>query len=167
LNERELVAHKAKGRSAPAEQTFLSSPSGKAITQAGAPIHLIPVIPYTRRWFDRNVRTTACLANDEPPPTDGAQTARQQADCFRDALAQLLTETRLLPYLRTTRANPTGHFWFTKIPAGRYDLVSLIEGGTGSHQDERAAGIAWRTVGLDLGEKAINLVITNCKSSLC
>jgi hypothetical protein len=73
----------------------------------------------------------------------------------------------LLPYLRTTRANPTGHFWFTKIPAGRYDLVSLIEGGTGSHQDERAAGIAWRTVGLDLGEKAINLVITNCKSSLC
>jgi hypothetical protein len=167
LNEKELAAYKAKGRSTLAGQTFLSSPTGKAITQAGVPIHLIPVIPYTRHWFDRNVRTTTCLPKDEPPATDSAQMSRQQADCFRDALAQLLTEKRLLPYLRTTRASPTGHFWFTKIPAGRYYLVSLIEGGTGSHQDERAAGIAWLTIDLDPGEKATNLVITNCKSSLC
>ncbi|MBH0196853.1 MAG: hypothetical protein HP494_15000 [Nitrospira sp.] len=93
--------------------------------------------------------------------------SRQQADCARDGLAQFLTEKRLLPYLRTTRANPTGHFWFMKIPAGRYYLVSLIDGGGSSHQDERAAGIAWLPIDLEAGEKATNLVVTNCRSSLC
>jgi hypothetical protein len=82
-------------------------------------------------------------------------------------LAQLLTEKRLLHYLRTTRANPTGHFWFTKIPAGRYYVVSVIEGSTGSHQNERAASMAWSTIDLDVGEKATNLVVTDCKRGLC
>ena len=46
-------------------------------------------------------------------------------------------------------------------------VVSLIEGGGGAHQDERAAGIAWLTIELEAGEKATNLVVTNCRSSLC
>jgi hypothetical protein len=79
----------------------------------------------------------------------------------------VLTDKRLLPYLRVTRANPTGHFWFTKVPAGRYYVVSLLEGSGGAHQDERAVGIAWLTLELDADEKAINLVVTDCKSSLC
>ncbi|MGQ0666673.1 MAG: hypothetical protein ACT4O4_06530 [Nitrospiraceae bacterium] len=167
LNEKELFAYKAKGRSTLSGQAFLSSPSGKAIVQAGVPVHLIPVVPYTRHWFDHTVRTSSCLSKDEAASTDGIPASRQPADCVRDALAQLLTEKRLVPYLRTTRASPTGHFWFTKIPAGRYYLVSLIEGGAGSHQDERAAGIAWLAIDLETGEKAANLVLTNCKTSLC
>lgn len=79
----------------------------------------------------------------------------------------VLTDKRLLPYLRVTRANPTGHFWFTKVPAGRYYVVSLLEGSGGAHQDERAVGIAWLTLELDTDEKATNLVVTDCKSSLC
>jgi hypothetical protein len=79
----------------------------------------------------------------------------------------VLTDKRLLPYLRVTRANPTGHFWFTKVPAGRYYVVSLLEGSGGAHQDERAVGIAWLTLELDADEKATNLVVTDCKSSLC
>lgn len=166
LNEKDLAAYKQKGRGTLAGQAFLGSPSGKAITQAGVPVHLIPVSPYTRYWFDHNARTTGCIPNDDATAHDGLM-SRQQTDCARDGLAQLLTEKRLLPYLRTTRANPTGHFWFMKVPAGRYFLVSLIEGGGGSHQDERAAGIAWLTVDLEAGEKATNLVVTNCRSSLC
>ena len=46
-------------------------------------------------------------------------------------------EKRLVPNLRTTRANLTGHFWFTKIPAGCYYLVTLIEEGAGPRQEER------------------------------
>jgi len=167
VNERELVTYKVKGRSTVAGQAFLGSPSGKAITQAGVPVHLIPMIPYTRHWFDRSVRAVACPPRDESSSTDGVATARPQADCLRDVLAQLLTEKRLTSSLRTTRANPTGHFWFTKIPAGRYYLVSVIEGGGSSHQDERAAGIAWLTIDVDAGEKATNLVLTNCRNSLC
>ena len=165
LNEKDLAAFKQKGRGTLAGQVFLSSLSGKAITQAGVPVHLIPVSAYTRYWFDHRVRTTGCIPNDDAISNDGLM-SRQQTDCARNGLAQLLTEKRLLPYLRTTRANPTGHFWFMKIPAGRYYLVSLIEGG-GSHQDERAASIAWLTIDLEAGEKATNLVVTNCRSSLC
>jgi hypothetical protein len=161
-----LVAYKQKGRGTLAGQVFLGSPSGKAIIQAGVPVHLIPVSPYTRYWFDHNVRTTDCISHDDPAANDGLL-SRQQADCARDGLAQLLSDKRLLPYLRTTRANPTGHFWFTKVPAGRYYLVSLIVGGAGSHQDERAAGLAWISIDLEAGEKAANLVVTNCRSGLC
>ena len=37
LNEKELLPYKLKGHGSLAGQTFLSSPSGKAITQAGVP----------------------------------------------------------------------------------------------------------------------------------
>lgn len=167
LNEKELLAYKPKGRGTLAGQVFLGSPSGKAVTQAGVPVHLIPVTHYTRYWFDHNVRTTSCFSKDEAGPAESTTTSRPAADCAHDALAQLLTEKRLVPYLRTTRANPTGHFWFSKIPAGRYYMVSVIAGGTGSHQDDRAAGIAWLTIDLEPGEKATNLVVTDCKNGLC
>lgn len=167
LNEKELLAYKGKGRGTLSGQVFLGSPSGKAITQAGAPVHLIPMTQYTRYWFDHQVRTSSCASKGDPAPGEGAVPIRQPTDCAQDVLAQLLAEKRLLPYLRTTRANPTGHFWFTKIPAGRYYLLSVIEGGAGSRQDERAPGIAWLTIDLEPGEKAANLVVTDCRSSLC
>jgi hypothetical protein len=73
----------------------------------------------------------------------------------------------LVSYRRTTRTNPTGHFWFTKIPSGRYYLVSLIEEGPGPHKKEHQAGLAWLILELDAGEKLTNLVVTDCKASLC
>ena len=76
-------------------------------------------------------------------------------------------EKRLAPYLRTTRANPTGHFWFTKIPAGRYYIVSRIEERSGPHKDEQLTGLAWLTIELDAGEKLTNPVVTDCKANLC
>ncbi len=168
FNEKDLFAYKQKGRSTLAGQAFLVSPSGKAITQAGAPVHLIPITPYTRYWFDHNVRTTSCSATETPASPESITPApRTPTDCPHEALTRLQTEKRLTPYLRTTRANPTGHFWFTKIPAGRYYLVSLIEGGTGGHKDEQLSGLAWLTIELDANEKLTNLVVTDCKASLC
>ena len=167
LNEKDLMPYKQKGRGSLTGQTFLGSPSGRAITQAGAPVHLIPITPYTRHWFDHAIRATSCSATGAPTPAENAATPRPSTDCVHEALTRLQTEKRLLPYLRTTRANPTGHFWFTKIPAGRYYIVSLIEGGSGAHQDEKLTGLAWLTVDLEAGEKVSNLVVTDCKASLC
>ena len=168
LNEKDLFPYKQKGRSTLAGQAFLASPSGKAITQAGAPVHLIPITPYTRYWFDHNVRTTSCSATETPASPESITTApRTPTDCPHEALTKLQTEKRLAPYLRTTRVNPTGHFWFTKIPAGRYYLVSLVDEGTGSRQEERLIGLAWLTIELDPGEKLTNLVVTDCKANLC
>ncbi len=93
-------------------------------------------------------------------------TPRTQTDCPKEALTQLQMEKRLAPYRRTTRANPTGHFRFTKIPAGRYYIVSLIDEGAGPRQEERLVGLAWLVI-VDAGEKLTNLVVTDCRSSLC
>lgn len=164
LNEKDLLPYKPKGQATATGQVFLSLPSGKAMTQAGVSVHLIPTVPYTRYWFDRNVRVNTC---SPVSPTEPPAPVISPAECVRAVMAQFLAEKRLIPYLRTTRANPTGHFWFTKIPAGRYYLVSLLEGGSGSHQEERAVGIAWSTLDLDAGEKATNLVVTDCKGQLC
>lgn len=168
LNEKDLFPYKQKGRSTLAGQAFLSSPSGKAITQAGAPVHLIPITPYTRFWFDHNVKVTSCPATETPAsPESVTTTPRPPTDCPQEALTRLQTEKRLAPYLRTTRANPTGHFWFTKIPAGRYYIVSLIEEGSGPHKEEQLVGLAWLAIDIDAGEKLTNLVVTDCKANLC
>ncbi len=168
LNEKDLFPYKQKGRSTLAGQAFLVSPSGKAITQAGAPVHLIPITPYTRYWFDHSVRNTSCSTTETPASPESITAApRTPTDCPHEALTRLQTEKRLAPYLRTTRANPTGHFWFTKIPAGRYYLVSLIEEGSGPHKEEQMSGLAWLTIELDVGEKLTNLVVTDCKAGLC
>jgi hypothetical protein len=165
FNEKEFAAYKQKGHGTLAGQVFLGASSGKAITQAGAPVHLIPVTRYTRYWFDHSVRATACSSPGDPPAADAAPAAQQPLNCGHEALRRLEIDKRILPYLRTTRANPTGHFWFTKIPAGRYYIVSVIEGG--SQKEEGPAGIAWLNIDLEAGEKATNLVVTDCKSTLC
>jgi hypothetical protein len=165
--EKDLFPYKQKGRSSLTGQAFLSSPSGKAITQAGAPVHLIPMTPYTRNWFDHNVKTSSCSAIESPASSETTATPRTPTDCPHEALTRLQTEKRLVPYLRTTRANPTGHFWFTKIPAGRYYIVSLIDEGAGARKEEQQAGLAWLAIELDTGEKLTNLVVTDCKANLC
>lgn len=165
LNEKEFVAYKQKGQGTLAGQVFLGASSGKAITQAGVPVHLIPVTRYTRHWFDHHVRTSTCAPTSNLSQPDKPASAPQPTDCAHETLKQLAADQRVLPYLRTTRANPTGHFWFTKIPAGRYYIVSVIEGS--SQKEDGQTGIAWLTVELDASEKATNLVVTDCKSHLC
>ena len=167
LNEKELFPYKLKGRATATGQVFLTVPSGKAVTQAGVPVYLIPTVPYTRHWFERNVRAGACPVKEDGSSIEPSTPPIPLADCLRAVMTQLLTDKRLTPYLRTTRANPTGHFWFTKVPSGRYYIVSLLESGTGSHKEERAEGIAWSTLELDVGEKASNVVVTDCRSNLC
>jgi hypothetical protein len=165
FNEKEFFASKQKGHGTLAGQVFLGASSGKAITQAGVPVHLIPVTKFTRYWFDHSVRSAACSSLGDLTTADATPAAHQPLNCAHEALRQLETDKRILPYLRTTRANPTGHFWFTKIPAGRYYIVSVIEGG--SQKEDGPAGIAWLTVDLDAAEKSTNLVVTDCKNTLC
>jgi hypothetical protein len=167
FNEKELFAYRSKGRGSAAGQVFLRTSSGKAVTQAGVSVYLIPTVPYTRAWFDKHVRVNSCPSKGGASSSETLSTQGSPVECLREVMAQLLTDKRLIPYLRTTRANPTGHFWFTKVPAGRYYVVSLLEGAGNAHQDERAVGIAWLTLDLDLDEKATNLVVTDCKSSFC
>lgn len=165
FNEKEFASYKQKGHGTLAGQVFLGASSGKAITQAGVPVHLIPVTRYTRYWFDHSVGATACSSPSDSTAANATPTSHQPLNCAHEALRQLEMDKRILPYLRTTRANPTGHFWFTKVPAGHYYIISVIEGG--SPKEEGPGGIAWLTIDLDAAEKASNLVVTDCKASLC
>lgn len=167
FNEKELFPYRAKGRGSAAGQVFLRASSGKAVTQAGTSIYLIPMVSATRSWFEKQVRETSCPSKNGASSPENPLPHGSPVECLREVMAQPLTDKRLIPYLRTTRANPTGHFWFTKVPAGRYYVISLLEGSGGAHQDERAVGIAWLTIDLDMDEKATNLVVTDCKSVLC
>ena len=76
LSEKDLFPYKQKGRGTLTGQVFLGSSSGKAITQAGAPVHLIPMTPYTRHWFDHTVRDTACSATGKPVSADSTAAPR-------------------------------------------------------------------------------------------
>jgi len=165
FNEKEFAIYKQKGHGTLSGQVFLGASSGKAVTQAGVPVHLIPVTKYTRHWFDHSVRTTACSSPSDPTTANATATSHQPLNCAQEAVRQLEMDKRILPYLRTTRANPTGHFWFAKVPAGRYYIVSVIEGS--SQKEDGPAGIAWLIIDLEAGEKATNLVVTDCKSTLC
>jgi hypothetical protein len=167
LSEKDLFPYKQKGRSTLTGQVFLVSSSGKSITQAGAPVYLIPITLYTRYWFDHTVRGTTCSATGNLVSAETTAVPRPLTDCAQEALPQLRAEKRLAPYLRMTRASPTGHFWFTKIPAGRYYIVSLIQGGSGTHQEDESSGLAWLVLDLEAGEKVSNLVVTDCKTNLC
>lgn len=167
FNEKEFFPYRAKGRGSAAGQVFLRAASGKAVTQAGASIYLIPMVPYTRSWFDKHVRENSCPSKGGASSSEAVMAQGSPTECLHAVMAQLLTDKRLIPYLRTTRANPTGHFWFMKVPAGRYYVVSPLEGSGGAHQDERAVGMAWLTLDLETDEKATNLVVTDCKSALC
>jgi hypothetical protein len=86
-----------------------------------------------------------------------------QTDCPKEALTQRQMGKRLVPYLRTTRANPTGHFRFTKIPAGRYYIVSQIDEGVGTRKEEQQTGLAWLVI-VDAGEKLTNLISNRLQS---
>jgi len=67
----------------------------------------------------------------------------------------------MAPYVRTTRSNPTGHFWFTKIPAGKYYVISPIAGGNEHGREVRADGMAWTLVEVEWGERVTNVVVTD------
>ena len=88
LNEKDLFAYKQKGRGTLTGQAFLVSPSGKAITQPGAPVHLIPITPYTRYWFDHNVRTTSCSPTEPATSAETSATPHTPTDCPQEALTQ-------------------------------------------------------------------------------
>ena len=141
----------------------LEKPSPKpALQSISSPSLPTPVIGSTTMSEPHPVQRQKPL-----PLLKAAHHPRTPTDCPQEALTRLQTEKRLTPYLRTTRANPTGHFWFTKIPAGRYYLVSLIDEGAGTRKEEQQTGLAWLAIELDAGEKLTNLVVTDCKASLC
>ena len=64
------------------------------------------------------------------------------------------SDKRLEPYTRTTRTDPTCHFWFYHIPAGSYILTGVIKYMSGGLR------MIYGFVELEKGEH-LNVVVTH------
>ena len=167
LNEKDFFPYKQKGRGTLAGQAFLSSPSGKAITQAGAPVHLIPITPYTRYWFDHNVRTTSCSTTEPPASPESASSSTlsnrlpaRGADSAPDGKA-------VDPLSPHNQSQPDRTFLVHQNSRRALLHRQSDRRRIGSPQRRTAAGLAWLAIELDADEKLTNLVVTDCKASLC
>jgi hypothetical protein len=146
LTERELTPYRGKGRASITGQAFLVTRLNKVLVQPGGVVMLLPVTRQTREWFEQTVQATSC---DE---------SNRTAICGRQAIFAVMIDKRVAPYLRVTRSNPTGHFWFAKVPAGRYYVLSPIAGGP--DREPKTNGIASAQVEVEWGERLTNVVVT-------
>lgn len=167
LNEKDLAPYKLKGRASIAGQAFWATDANKVFFQPGGLVVLLPVTRQTRDWFERTFKGDPCATPADLAGLEGKDASNLKPDCQHQAgqailaIQTLLADRRLTPYIRTTRTNPTGHFWFTKLPAGKYYVISPMR-GTGEHpKDQKLFDTAWALVKLDAGERMTNVVVTD------
>ena len=160
-NERDLGPYRQKGRASIAGQAFLATRLNKVVVQPGGVVLLLPVTRQTREWFERVVQRGPCAGEQDSGVPSGKEPPTTNTLCGREAVFALLADKGMTPYLRTTRTNPTGHFWLTKLPAGRYYIVSPIAGGSDHGRELKADSTAWTTVEIEWGEKLTNVVVTD------
>lgn len=158
LNERDLSPYRVKGRASITGQAFLVTRLNKVFVQPGGVVLLLPVTRQTREWFERVVRLPHCHVEQG---LNGPGKDVQPPSCGREAILALLADKRVAAYVRTTRANPTGHFWFSKLPPGRYYVISPIAGGNDHGREGKTDGTAWALVEVEWEERVTNVVVTD------
>jgi hypothetical protein len=161
FKEREFAPYEKtkKGTASISGQGFLVTRGKEVIYQPGDEVALVPETAYTREWFDKYVqRQGSCsfgISEDD-------KLSKDQKECGlpQYILRMVLGDKRLSPYVRFTRANPTGHFWFNKVPPGRYFIVTRITWEIAA-SGQFAGGLAWAFVEVGPGEQLINIVVTD------
>lgn len=150
VDEKELAPYKKKGTASIAGQAFLPTRGGEARYSPGGLVMLIPATPLVTAWFQKvaSDRLSCRQALDQPAES-------QEAVC-RSYLEKFLVpnDERMTPYVRVSRMDPTGHFWFTKLPPGRYYLTSLII------WSQVNGGVATGYVEIEAGERASNVIVS-------
>jgi hypothetical protein len=151
FNEQEFAHYRGKGQASVAGQAFLVTRLNKVLVQPGGVVLLLPLTRQTRQWLEHVVQpaSTSCFDSPEQLPA-----------CGRRAILDLLADKRVAPYLRVTRTSPTGHFWFMKIPAGRYYVLSAITAGADHGREPKMTGIAWTSIDVEWAERVNNVVVT-------
>lgn len=160
LNEGDLGPYRLKGRASITGQAFLVTHLNKVFIQPGGVVVLLPVTRQTREWFERVVQHGACPSGQEAGGQPGKSAVSILA-CGREAVITLLNDKSLAAYIRITRTNPSGHFWFSKLPAGRYFVISPITGGNDHGREPKGTGVAWTRVEVEWGERVTNVVVTD------
>ena len=162
FNEHDFLQYKKKGTKGTASisgQAFNVTRGKEVRYQPGGDVMLVPESPYTREWFEKYVqRQGSCAFN----AAEDNATSKDQKECglpYR-IFALLVNDERLSAYLRFTRTNPTGHFWFNKVPPGRYFIATVITWQVGM-DGPLAGGLAWAFVEAESGEQVANVIVTD------
>jgi hypothetical protein len=151
FSEKELVPYKNKGTAAIAGQAFIATIGGVMYSPGGS-VTLVPATEYTKDWFRKYVLEDG-QGYCGPDEIDHE---RVKDECLNRVFASSLPpDKRINPYLRLARANPTGHFWFSKLPAGKYFIVAVITWGGG-----HLGAIIHELVEVEAGEQVANVVVT-------
>jgi len=159
--EQELAPYekkKKKGIGSINGQAFIATRSKEVRYQPGGDVMLVPESPYTREWFENYVQRQGSCVSDTS--AEGARSKDQkECDLPHRIFDLFVNDKRLFPYLRFTRTSPTGHFWFNKVPPGRYFIVTVIIWEVGFNIPV-LGGLAWAVVEVEPGEQAANVMVT-------
>jgi len=149
---------KKKGTASISGQAFITRGNKEVRFQPGGEVMLVPESPYTREWFEKYVQKQgSCVVEPSADPT----LSKDEKECGLPPhiFALLVNDKRLFPYLRFTRTSPTGHFWFNKVPSGRYFIVTLIT-WEAAFNIPVSGGLAWASVEAEQGEQVANVMVT-------
>jgi len=149
---------KKKGTASISGQAFITRGNKEVRFQPGGEVMLVPESPYTREWFEKYVQKQgSCVVEPSADPT----LSKDEKECglSHHIFALLVNDKRLFPYLRFTRTSPTGHFWFNKVPSGRYFIVTLIT-WEAAFNIPVSGGLAWASVEAEQGEQVANVMVT-------
>ena len=151
FSEKELVPYKNKGTAAIGDQAYIATVGGVMYSPGGS-VTLVPATEYTKDWFRKYVLEDG-QGYCGPDEIDHE---RVKDECLNRVFASSLPpDKRINPYLRLARANPTGHFWFSKLPAGKYFIVAFITWGGG-----HLGAIIHELVEVEAGEQVANVIVT-------
>ncbi len=159
--EQEFVPYekkKKKGTASISGQAFITKGNKEVRFQPGGDVMLVPKSPYTREWLEKYVQKQgSCVVEPSADPT----LSKDEKECGlpHHIFALLVNDKRLVPYLRFTRASPTGHFWFNKVPPGRYFIVTVIT-WEAAFNIPVSGGLAWASVEAEQGEQVANVMVT-------
>ncbi|MGQ0812253.1 MAG: hypothetical protein ACT4OO_13665 [Nitrospiraceae bacterium] len=159
FNEKDFASFKKKGKGTIAGQAFFATGAGEAKYLPGVQVYLIPATGYTTRWFEKLTHAQkGCEVLERKGALAEEKSGAEKRDKCRQYLEGLVLppEKRVVPYLRITRADPTGHFWFYKVSPGRYFITTIINWYdiAGQH-----GGIASAQVELETGEEVLNIIV--------
>jgi hypothetical protein len=149
---------KKKGTASISGQAFITRGNKEVRFQPGGDVMLVPESPYTREWFENYVQKQGSCVIE---PSAEATLSKDQKECGlpHHIFALFVNDKRLFPYLRFTRTSPTGHFWFNKVPSGRYFIVAVIT-WEAAFNIPVSGGLAWASVEAEQGEQVANVMVT-------
>ncbi len=150
---------KKKGTASISGQAFLVTRGNDVKYQPGGYVALVPETSYTREWFEKYVQEQGSCSFDT---SEDDTLSKDQKECRlpQRIFRIILGDKRLSPYVRFTSANPNGHFWFNKVPPGRYFITTVITWEI-SMKGPVAGGLAWALVEVEPGEQVANVMVTH------